>query len=113
MRVDLATYGVEPPDSSQPGRAGQSRSAGTGAGSASAGAAASNSSSALESGSGTDQTRFSFNQTRVESLQAQALSQPEIRGAKVESLQQAIGNGEYSVSPGQVAAAMVHDLAGE
>ena len=60
--------------------------------------------------SGRDQTRFSFDQTRVQSLEAQVLAQPEIRQAKVQSLQQAIGNGEYSVSAGQIADAMASDL---
>jgi len=46
----------------------------------------------------------------VQSLEAQVLAQPEVRQAKVQSLQQAIGNGEYSVSAGQVAAAMASDL---
>jgi len=59
-----------------------------------------------------DQTRFSFDQTRVQALEAQVLAQPEIRQAKVQALQQAIGNGEYSVSAGQVADAMASDLGG-
>jgi flagellar biosynthesis anti-sigma factor FlgM len=47
----------------------------------------------------------------VQSLGAQVLAQPEIRGAKVEALQEAIGKGEYSVPPSQVADALVSDLA--
>jgi flagellar biosynthesis anti-sigma factor FlgM len=46
----------------------------------------------------------------VQSLEAQVLAQPEIRQAKVQSLQQAIASGEYSVSAGQIAAAMASDL---
>ena len=57
-------------------------------------------------------TRFSFDQTRVQSLEAQVLAQPEIRAAKVQSLQQAIGNGNYSVPASQVADAMVGELSG-
>ena len=57
-----------------------------------------------------DQTRLSFDHIRVQSLEAQVLAQPEVRQAKVQSLQQAIGNGEYSVSAGQIAAAMASDL---
>jgi flagellar biosynthesis anti-sigma factor FlgM len=59
-----------------------------------------------------DQTRFSFDQTRVQSLEAHVLAQPEIREAKVRSLQQAIGNGEYSVPASQVADALVSELGG-
>ena len=61
---------------------------------------------------GVDQTRFSFDQARVQSLESQVLAQPEIRQAKVQSLQQAIGNGEYSVPAGQIAQALVSELAG-
>ncbi|MGD0414182.1 MAG: flagellar biosynthesis anti-sigma factor FlgM [Terriglobales bacterium] len=96
MRVDLTSFGVEPPEKGTTGRAGQTGAAETGATSA----------------AGVDQTRFSFDQTRVQSLEAQVLAQPEIRQAKVQSLQQAIGNGEYSVLPGQIANAMVSELAG-
>jgi len=106
MRVDLTSRGVEPPESGKTGRAGQ-----TGSGTASS-VSGSASSSTSGSTSGLDQTRFSFDQTRVQALEAQVLAQPEIRQAKVQALQQAIGNGEYSVSAGQVADAMASDLGG-
>jgi flagellar biosynthesis anti-sigma factor FlgM len=61
---------------------------------------------------GVDQVRFSFDQTRVQSLQAQALAQPDVREAKVTGLQQAIAKGEYAVSASQVADAMVAELSG-
>jgi flagellar biosynthesis anti-sigma factor FlgM len=96
MRVDFATFGTEPPEKSNTGRAGQTEAAGTGANSA----------------SGVDQTRFSFDQTRVQSLAAQVLAQPEIREAKVQTLQQAIGNGDYSVPASQIADALVSELGG-
>ncbi|MGD0791575.1 MAG: flagellar biosynthesis anti-sigma factor FlgM [Terriglobales bacterium] len=96
MRVDFTTFGLEPPEKGTTGRAGQTGAAGTG----------------TSSTSGMDQTRFSFDQARVQSLQAQVLAQPDIREAKVQSLQQAIGNGEYSVSAGQVADALVNELGG-
>lgn len=57
-----------------------------------------------------DVVHFSSNADRVESLKAQALLQPEIRDAKVQSLQNAIGNGEYSVSPSQIAGALKSEL---
>lgn len=111
MRVDLTTYGMEPPENSKPGRAGQ-----TGSGSATSGVSGNSfsgaSGSALSGASALDDARFSFNQTRVESLKAQVLAQPEVRGGQVRALQQAIGNGEYSIPPSQIANAMANDLAG-
>jgi len=104
MRVDLTSRGVEQPENSKTGRAGQTGASGTTASSASS----SSSSSTL----GLDQTRFSFDHIRVQSLEAQVLAQPEIRQAKVQALQQAIGNGEYSVSAGQVADAIANELRG-
>ena len=104
MRVDFTSRGVEPPENSKTGRGGQTGATGTSGSSAS--------SSTSSSAPGPDQARFSFDQTRVQSLEAQVLAQPEIRQAKVQSLQQAIGNGEYSVLPGQIANAMVSELAG-
>jgi flagellar biosynthesis anti-sigma factor FlgM len=59
-----------------------------------------------------DQARFSFDQTRVQSLEAHVLAQPEIREAKVQSLQQAIGKGEYSVPASLVADALVSEHGG-
>jgi|ERR1035438_5288142 flagellar biosynthesis anti-sigma factor FlgM len=105
MRVDLTTFGVEPPENGKSGRAaGSPESAG---GSTSTNTSASNSASAA-SNSAVDAARFSS--TRVQSLAAQALEQPEIRAAKVQSLRQSIGKGEYAVSPGQVADALASDL---
>jgi flagellar biosynthesis anti-sigma factor FlgM len=97
MRIDLTTLGVDPPENSKTGRAGQTGTVG-GAGS---------------DASANDETRFSFDHARVESLAAQALAQSETRGAKVQALQRAIGNGEYSVSPSQVADALVADALGQ
>jgi len=96
MRVDVTSFGVEPPEKGAPGRAGQTGAARSGA----------------TSSAGVDQTRFSFDQKRVQSLEAQVLAQPEIRQAKVQALQQAIGNGKYSVPAGQIADALVGELAG-
>jgi len=101
MRVDLTTFGIEPPDNSKTGRAGQTGAGGTAATSTSG------------SSSRPDQTGFSFDQTQVQSLAAQVLAQPEIRQAKVQALQQAIGNGEYSVPPSHVADALASDLGSE
>jgi flagellar biosynthesis anti-sigma factor FlgM len=108
MRVDLSTSETGPPEKGTTGRAGQAEAAGTGASSA----LGSNSASATDSTTGADQARFSFNQTRVQSLEAQVLAGPEMREAKVQGLQQAIGNGEYSVLPGQIADALASEYGG-
>jgi len=98
MRIDFTTFGVQPPDQGKAGRAGPPIG--------DSGSGPSN------PASGVDQTRFSLDPTRVQSLQAQVLAQPEIRAAKVQSLQQAIGNGEYSVSASHVADALIGELGG-
>jgi len=59
-----------------------------------------------------DQTRFSFDQARVRSLEAEVMAQPEIRGQKVASLQKLLVTGRYRISDAQVAHAMVAELAG-
>jgi flagellar biosynthesis anti-sigma factor FlgM len=112
MRVDLSTSETGPPEKGTTGRAGQAEGAGTGASSALGGNSVSNSASATDSTTGADQARFSFNQTRVQSLEAQVLAEPEIREAKVQGLQQAIGNGEYSVLAGQIADALASEYGG-
>jgi flagellar biosynthesis anti-sigma factor FlgM len=100
MRVDFTSSGLEPPEKGTTGRAGHAEPSGTGA------------ETGANNISGVDQTRFSFDQTRVQSLEAHVLAQPEIREAKVQSLRQAIGNGEYSVPASQVADALVSELGG-
>ena len=102
MRVDRTTFGLEPPDSGKASRTGQ------------AGASGSTNAAASTSGSnsGHDQTRFSFDPTRVEALKAQVLAQPEIRAAKVGPLEQAIRKGEYSLPAGQIADALIREAAG-
>ena len=95
MRVDLLTYGPEPPDNNKASRAGQSpptppQTSGT---------------------AGMDETRFSFDQARVQSLEAEVMAQPEIRGQKVGALQRLLVTGQYAVSDAQIAQAMVAELA--
>lgn len=101
MRVDFTSLGMDPTENGKTGRAGQT---------ATAGSEPSRTSGTAGSTSGLDQTRFSFDQTRVQSLEARVLAQPDIREAKVQSLQHAIGNGGYSVPPSQVADALVSEL---
>ncbi len=108
MRVDLTTYGVDPPDNSKTGRTAQSGASGTAANSA----AGLGQSGQSNDATGVDQTSFSFDQARVQSLAAEVMAQPEIRSAKVQSLQESIGNGEYSVPPSLVADAMAGELSG-
>jgi flagellar biosynthesis anti-sigma factor FlgM len=108
MRVDFTTFAAEPPDQGKTGRTAQAGESGNQASSVSDNAPY----SASTSTTGLDQTRFSFDQTRVQSLQAQVLAQPEIRDARVRSLQQTIGSGEYSVPASHVADALVSELGG-
>jgi flagellar biosynthesis anti-sigma factor FlgM len=93
MKVNLTTFGLEPPDSSKTPRAGQ-------AGPAAGGASGT---------TGLDRARFSFDQARVQSLAAQVLAQPEMRAAKIQALQQVIGNGEYAVPAGKIADALINE----
>jgi flagellar biosynthesis anti-sigma factor FlgM len=107
MRVDLTTFGVEPPDNGKSGRAaGTTESVG---GNTSTNTSGSSSASAATNAA-LDAARFSFDHTRVQSLAAQALDQPEVREAKVQSLKQSIDKREYAVSPGQIADALASDL---
>jgi len=94
MRVDFTRVGLEQPDPSKTSRSGQ-----TGA------------SETTQSGNaGEDNAHLSFDQTRVQSLQASVLAQPEIREAKVQSLQRAIDRGEYSIPASQIADALVSEF---
>ncbi len=101
MRVVLNSINSEALESSKSSRAAQSLSS---LGPRATAPAGGNSSS--------DQASFSFDQIRVQSLTAQALAQPEVREAKVQSLRQAIHQDQYSVSPGQIAEALARDFGG-
>jgi flagellar biosynthesis anti-sigma factor FlgM len=101
MRVDYSNFGAEPQDH-KTGRAGQTGEEKT----------ASDSSSTTGGISNVDQASLSFDQTRVQALATQVLAQPEVREAKVQALQQAVGDGEYSVPPSQIANALVSELSG-
>lgn len=95
MRVDLTTHGAEPADKGSTDRA----------------RAAPASDQNRSETAPVDRARFSFDNTRVRALEAQVLAQPEIRQERVDALRQAVGKGEYAVSDGQVADAMLADLA--
>jgi flagellar biosynthesis anti-sigma factor FlgM len=94
MRVDSTPFGSEPLLNSNLGHARHADTSGT----------------AATSTPGPDRICFLFDKTRMQSLAAHVLAQPDIRETKVRSLQQAIGNGEYSVPAGRVAEALVSDL---
>jgi flagellar biosynthesis anti-sigma factor FlgM len=117
MKVDLTNFAAEVPDNGKSSRAVKAGTSGEIATSGAAPGAASNigSSSAANIGSNLasniDLASFSFDQSRVRSLAAQVLAEPEIRQAKVQLLQQAIGNSQYSVSPGQIADALAKEFA--
>ncbi len=94
MRVDLQTQGVEAPEKSKPSRAAKAAAA------------------RAERSVTADQASFSYDHVRLHSLANQVMAQPEVRGQKVEALRQAVGKGEYAVSDGQIADAIVADLHG-
>ncbi len=61
--------------------------------------------------SGVDTTALSTGQGRVAALVSQLQNVPDVRQDKVDSLRTAIQQGEYKVSPEQIAAAMYRDTA--
>ena len=95
MRVDLRSLGVTPADEKKAERATKTHDA----------ERPSNDSASV------DKARFSFDQSRVSSLTREVMAQPEVRQQKVDLLRQAIGKGEYAVNDGQVAEAIIADLA--
>ena len=108
MKVDFTNLGVDPPDKSSTSRAEKAGNTGNDG----ARSATNNSTPTSSAAAGRDQTSFSFDQARVQSLQAQALAQPEIREAKVKTLQQSIDKGEYSVPASHVADALISEFSG-
>jgi flagellar biosynthesis anti-sigma factor FlgM len=121
MRVDFTTFAAEPPEPGKPGRSGQTDTAGaTSTADAVESGAASNTSKGTSTAAATstasssdssavDQTRFSFDQARLQSLEAQVLAQPEVRATKVQALQTSIESGDYSIPPSHVAEAIASE----
>jgi len=56
-----------------------------------------------------DKVTLSTDTSGIATLQAAALSQPELRSDKVEALRQAIATGQYKVEPDKIAEAMVNE----
>ena len=96
MRVDLTTYGLEPPDKGQD-KAKVSRTSLSEQGSNSVAA---------------DQAKFTFDQARVSALEMKVMAQPEVRDQKVELLRQAVGKGQYAVQDSQIADSVLADVQG-
>lgn len=57
-----------------------------------------------------DRARIAFDQSLVQTLETQALAQPEVRQQRVDLLRQLLGKGEYSVSDTQLADAILADI---
>ena len=58
-----------------------------------------------------DRTTLTSDSTSVSSLASTALSSPEVRQDKVDSLRQAIGSGQYQLDPVKIAGSMIDDHA--
>jgi flagellar biosynthesis anti-sigma factor FlgM len=58
-----------------------------------------------------DRATLTSDSTSVGSLVKTALSSPEVRQDKIDSLRQAIGSGQYELDPAKIAASMVDDHA--
>ncbi len=56
-----------------------------------------------------DTASLSTDSVSLSSLSTQAMQSPEVRQDRVDALRQAIGNGTYSVTPQQIADAIVRD----
>jgi negative regulator of flagellin synthesis FlgM len=60
---------------------------------------------------GGDRTTLTSGSVSVSSLVSQAMTSPEVRQDKVQSLQQAIQSGKYQIEPGNIAGAMIDEHA--
>jgi flagellar biosynthesis anti-sigma factor FlgM len=99
MRVDRVTNTASPLEPAKPGRAGQTETA----------TYTANDASAVPGAYSTTDKVSLINQSRLRTLAAQVLAQPEVRQSKVEPLQQAIINGEFSIPPIEVADALLSE----
>jgi flagellar biosynthesis anti-sigma factor FlgM len=105
MRIDVTTSGLQPTENSGSQKTGQRGNAAAGTRDMTR--------DNTQAGSAGDSAQFSFDQTRIQSLSAQALSEPGVRQATVALLAQAISTGEYTVDPTKVAGALISAYSGE
>jgi flagellar biosynthesis anti-sigma factor FlgM len=101
MRVDFTNLGLQQPEKSKSGRAAPARATSP---------PVTNETASNSNSTGLDEARFSFDQTRVQSLATQALGAPDVRPEKVGPLQDSVASGQYKVDATQVAEAMAADL---
>jgi negative regulator of flagellin synthesis FlgM len=66
---------------------------------------------ASDAGDSGDRTTLSSGSGTVSSLVSGAMSSPEIRHDKVNSLQQAVSSGQYKLEPDKIAGAMIDEHA--
>jgi negative regulator of flagellin synthesis FlgM len=67
--------------------------------------------SSSEVSEGGDRTTLTSGSGPVSSLVSEAMSSPEIRHDKVQSLQQAVSSGQYQLDPDKIAGAMIDEHA--
>jgi negative regulator of flagellin synthesis FlgM len=60
---------------------------------------------------GEDRATLTSDSTSVGSLVSSALASPEVRQDKVDSLREAVNNGQYNLDPSKIAASIVDDYA--
>jgi negative regulator of flagellin synthesis FlgM len=58
-----------------------------------------------------DRATLTTDSSSVGSLVSNAMSSPEVRQAKVDSLRQAVSSGQYELDPGKIAGSMIDDQA--
>jgi flagellar biosynthesis anti-sigma factor FlgM len=92
MRIDL---NYAPPTTSETNRSVQNAAAGT---------------SAAGADLGEDQAQLSGAHVQVQALATLASQLPEVREERVQTLRQAVSNGQYQVSPDEVAGALLAHL---
>jgi negative regulator of flagellin synthesis FlgM len=58
-----------------------------------------------------DRTTFTSNQQSLSALVSSAMSSPQIRQDRVDSLKQAVSNGQYELDPDKIASSMIDERA--
>jgi negative regulator of flagellin synthesis FlgM len=65
----------------------------------------------INPGNAGDRTTLTSTQQSLNALVSTAMSSPEIRQDRVDSLKQAIANGTYELNPGKIASSMIDEQA--